>query len=168
MKTIPLTRGKVALVDDRDFARVSKLKWYAKPSRQTWYAVRNVRVNGKRMTVGMHRFILESRLAASKMPDHRDGNGLNNQRYNLRIVTRRRNARNQRKQTGRATSSKYKGVHWHRASGAWTASICVQGNSIHLGTFHGANGEQAAALAYNDAAAYHFGKHACLNEVHTP
>jgi len=57
-------------------------------------------------------------------------------------------------------SSKFKGVSWSRKARKWTASIYVNGNSKHLGTF---SSEMDAALAYDDAAERHFGEFACTN-----
>jgi hypothetical protein len=58
MKTIPLTQGKVALVDDEDYPELSKFRWCAVRHRNTWYAVRGESADGRRLTVRMHRQIL--------------------------------------------------------------------------------------------------------------
>lgn len=42
MKTIPLTRGLFAQVDDEDHPYLSQFTWYADKSRNTFYAARNV------------------------------------------------------------------------------------------------------------------------------
>jgi hypothetical protein len=87
MRTIPLTQGKVALVDDADFDRLDSYNWCAHKHCNTWYAVRNGRRNsrGIRPLVLMHRQLL--RASSGVDIDHRDGNGLNNRRKNLRVAT---------------------------------------------------------------------------------
>ncbi len=100
MKQIPLTQGKFALVDDEDFKRISHFKWFATRIDHLWYAARNIRVKpgyGGQRQLKMHN-------AVTKPPtglhwDHRDGNGLNNQKDNLRPATTSQNQSNQRKHT---------------------------------------------------------------------
>src|SRR5271156_964760 len=150
VKTILLTKGMFALVDDKDYERVNRFKWHARRSKQTFYAERNILRNGKMTKEGLHRFILRMGEFDGRMPDHRDGNGLNCQRYNLRIVTRKRNSRNRSKQansSGKITSSQFKGVSWRKDACKWTAYITVDGRHKSLGVFAGdAAGERAAAL----------------------
>ena len=100
MKTIPLTQGKEALIDDWNFADVSRFKWRAQygPSAKTWYAVRSVTLpNKKQFTEMMHRRIRNP--GAGFDVDHKDHNGLNNQEHNLRNCTRRQNMENTRNQS---------------------------------------------------------------------
>lgn len=90
--------------------------------------------------------------------DHRDGNGLNNQRTNLRQATALQNMWNRRKTA--AAASRYKGVTWYRPTKRWTAAIRVGGRVRYLGYFRD---EQAAARAYDTAAREVHGEFACLN-----
>jgi hypothetical protein len=84
------TEWDVILVDDEDYERVNRLSWYVRKHKEYMFikwAERNVVVNGKHKTIAMHRFILGA--AADGMEvDHKDGNGLNNQRSNLVICKR--------------------------------------------------------------------------------
>jgi hypothetical protein len=93
MRVIPLTRGLVALVDDRDFTFLSGWKWFAHPhgKNKRMYAARNQRVGGKRVTVLMHRVLLG---ITSGEVDHVDGDGLNNTRANIRPCSRAQNVAN--------------------------------------------------------------------------
>lgn len=98
-RTIPLTQGKVALVSPEDYDRVVLLgKWHAYPNyvTGTWYARRNGRysngVRGKQVT--MHRFILDAPEGVEV--DHRDRDGLNNVRANIRLATRSQNQCNRK------------------------------------------------------------------------
>ncbi len=85
MKEIRLTQGKVALIDDADFEWLSQWKWRCSRHFRTWYAMRTVHSLGKTMTVSMHRLITGAK--PGEQVDHVDGNGINNQRNNLRFVT---------------------------------------------------------------------------------
>lgn len=85
MRSVSLTRGYEAVVDDEDYDLVSQFKWYANVSGRTVYAERKTR----RVQMSMHRLILDA--PAHLCVDHIDGNGLNNTRANLRLATRQQN-----------------------------------------------------------------------------
>lgn len=92
MKAIPLTQGRCALVSDVDYDVLSCHKWYFLRERSGsvgGYAARNISKNGKRTLELMHRRILNCSIEHEV--DHRDGDGLNNQRSNLRTCTRSEN-----------------------------------------------------------------------------
>ncbi len=99
--TIPLTRGQVALVDERDFYRLRKHKWNAQwaPDSDTYYAKRFLRRDGRDMAESMHRRIMNLEFGDKRQVDHVSHNGLDNRRQNLRIVTLRQNHENLRKQS---------------------------------------------------------------------
>lgn len=166
MREIPLTHGKVALVDDEDYERLSQYHWMASREHRSWYAVRAPprRGNEHPKLIRMHREILGA--SDGEDVDHKDGDGLNNQRGNIRIATRRDNMRNRtRKQEN--TSSRFKGVYWHKPKRRWRAMIRggpvgPSGTSrrIQLGTFRN---EEDAARAYDAAAKRMFGEFAALN-----
>ena len=85
MKKIPLTQGKFATVDDADFEWLNCYKWSAMRSRKTWYARRFVIGNCKqKKQVLMHRQIMN--FPKNRQIDHRNGNGLSNQVFRLRIA----------------------------------------------------------------------------------
>ena len=158
MKAIPLTRGKVALVDDIDFDRLNKHKWHAQKGRNTWYAVRNTYHNCICTTIQMHREILGLGYGDPRQCDHRNHNGLNNQRDNLRICTRSQNQYNQRPQSGK--SSIYKGVSWCKREKKWRSYIHIKRHRISLSYF---DSEIEAAKAYDQKAIELFGKFAHIN-----
>jgi AP2 domain-containing protein/HNH endonuclease len=154
-KQIALTQGKVALVDDDMFEYLNQWKWFISKEGYTYYAVRS----GKRpirKQIRMHRVIINAPDGVEV--DHRDGDGLNNQRYNLRIATRSQNQANQ--PLGRNSTSGYKGVSWHKGTGKWRATIFVSGRQIALGLYDQA---EDAARAYDLAAIEHFGPYARTN-----
>jgi hypothetical protein len=152
MKEIKLSQGEVALVNDEDYIFLNQWKWYADRHSNTFYAA--TKINSKKCY--MHRIILN---ATKNVIDHRDGNGLNNQRNNIRSCSQSENLRNQKKVKG---ISKYKGVFFSRASNKWTSQIKIDDKKIHLGLF---GSEIDAAFAYNQAAKKHFGEFANINIV---
>lgn len=160
MKRIPLSQGQLATVDDSDFSVLSSHKWYAWWSRttKTFYAVRSVGSGRKKRTIYMHRQIVGE---TGPSVDHRDHNGLNNCRSNLRRASASENSQNCRKSIG--CSSVYKGVSLLKKSNRWKAYIKIHQRQIYLGRF---DTESSAAEAYNRAAKLLFGEFALLNEVH--
>ena len=161
MKEIQLGRqgknkGKhVALVDDEDFEYLSQWNWSVMKRRNTFYACRNVIVDGGRTKVLMHCVIM-----SGKNIDHRDHNGCNNTRSNLRFCTVSENGMNRIKHAG--TSSIYKGVSFFKRDSNWTAQIQINGKPIRLGTF---DTEVDAAKAYNAKAIELFCEFANLNII---
>jgi len=161
MKTIPVSQGRTALIDDEDFEIVSQNKWSLKKSNhdRTEYAHRSIKVNGKWTHVSLHRFILNP---PSKMEvDHIDGNGLNCQRANMRLCTHKQNMRNMRMHNKHGL----KGVHFvgnlppHRQ---WMATIKINGFLKTIGHFPTLI---EAGAAYNSMAVQHFGEFAKLNPI---
>lgn len=160
MKQIQLTQGKIALVDDEDYDWLSQRKWQAQRGRHTFYAKRGTGGRYNRKTELMHRLIFGLQPGDKRQCDHRDKNGLNNQRSNLRRCTNQQNSQSQRKRN--IGSSKYKGVCWDCNRLKWHSSIYLRGKHIYLGRFHL---EIDAARAYDVAAAKHHGKFALTNKM---
>lgn len=155
IRFISLTQGKVATVDAADYELVSRFKWHARRDHNTWYAKRNP--DEQCSHAMMHRLILGITDPCIYL-DHRDGDGLNNTRANLRITTNRQNQWNRRKRRG--ASSKFKGVYWGKRNGKWLAKIKVYGRVKWLGLF---TDEAEAAKAYDTAAREFYGDFASLN-----
>lgn len=163
MKLIPISRGLSAMVDDQDYDFLNQWKWFARrPNRIhttcVWYAVRNA-VRPARGQIYMHREVLR-RAGFPDAPhsDHRDTNGLNNQRHNLRPATSSQNAANVRKKAG--CTSQFKGVYWHKQTRKWLSAIRCQEERHYLGLFEN---EIDAGRAYDAAATRFFGEFARLN-----
>lgn len=150
MPEISLTRGKVAFADAADMDLLSNYKW----SFNGRYAQAVDRQSGK--VVKMHRVIMQP--PANLEVDHINGNMLDNRRANLRLATRRQNARNRR--LSKDNTSGYKGAQWHAQLGRWQGRIKVNGKFISLGVFDTA---EAAGRAYDDAARTYFGEFAHPN-----
>jgi hypothetical protein len=151
VKKISLSQGQVAQVDDADFESLNRFKWFAqklvRKCRVNWYAGRLERVPGRAILHLMHRDILgisDRRIEV----DHMDGDGLNNQRFNLRAATHAQNTQNCHKRPN--CSSRFKGVSFNRKLGKWV--LVVQDEYLGLYTT-----EVEAAVAYNAEARARFG-----------
>lgn len=157
MKKIPLTQGKVALIDDLDYEKVKTRPWYAHKVGKRWYAATaSLRVTGRKGIIHLHKFLIPD---AFWDIDHEDGNGLNCQRYNLRPCSRLQNTRGYRRKRLGVTSH-FRGVSWRKDRKTWTARIKVGGKSLALGSF---DAELSAAKAYDVAARKYFGDFASPN-----
>jgi len=134
MKEIPLTRGKVAIVDDEDYEKLRTIKWHSQTTkvkgRILLYAAHSVyRREGSHKVLIMHRLI--TNCPKGLEVDHIDGDGLNNQKSNLRVVTRFLNQQNRH---GNKTS-KYTGVYYDKQINKWRAQVQINGKRYDFGLF---------------------------------
>lgn len=160
---IKLSGGLAAIVDDCDAPELLKHKWqprWNEPSK-TYYAGRTAIIEGKRTSIIMHRVILG--ITNGKLHvDHKNHDGLDNRRENLRVCTPSQNHANRKYVRGK---SKYKGVFRNeRCTKKWFAQIVCNKRQQYLGAF---SSEIEAARAYNTAATEMFGEFAFLNPVST-
>ena len=134
-RTIPLTRGQVAIVDAADYEWLMQHNWHAKwsPCNRAFYAYRNVWVSetGTAFMSSMHREILGIPRGDKRQGDHINRNTLDNRRSNLRIVTGSENRMNQCKKSN--NTSGRKGVSYSKEYGKWDPYITVNGKLKHLG-----------------------------------
>lgn len=160
-KVVPLSQGKVALVDAADYSRIAKYKWtYLTKKRRgksTQYARRSVWSKDKQQTVYLHRFILNA--PAHLHVDHKNGDGLDNRRANLRLATNTQNRCNVTSEVSFSVAG-FRGVQPCRQEGRFYARIRVNGQQVRLGIFDSA---EAAARAYDAAAVKYHGEFATLN-----
>ncbi len=166
MKEIQLTQNKIAVVDNEDFEFLNKYKWNVLNDKNRCYAVRYITIKSQdkekntkyiKKIIWMHRVIMRNKLKDNELIDHKNMNGLDNRKCNLRICTHSQNGMNREGQGG---SSIYKGVCWNNNYQKWRAQIKLNYKLIHLGDF---NNEIEAAKAYNVAAKKYFGEFAWLN-----
>jgi len=157
MKEIKLTRGYVALVDDEDFEIVNRLKWHAMPTKAAVYAVRRPSLgNGRYGSLLMHRFVLRiNGFDSGESVDHRNKNGLDNRKANLRVCTDSQNAQGAKLHSDSTTG--LKGVTLDKSRNKFIAQICLDGRHIFLGRF---DDKEQAGDAYRTAAANLFGQYA--------
>lgn len=133
MKEIPLSQGKVAIVDDDDFEKLSSYKWlYNEKKPGHGYAQRGQHVRDgfrkySKKTLYMHREIL----GCGEEIDHINGNTLDNRKENLRPSNRLMQTRNRASRNG--STSKFAGVHLHKLTGKWRAQIKIDGKIKSLG-----------------------------------
>lgn len=156
MIEIPLTQGKVALIDDID-GDLAEFKWCAALNKKQFYVTRRI---GTR-NVFIHRIILSRilgrELLTNNQCDHINGNGLDNRRDNLRICTNAENNRN--KGIISTNKSGFKGVSWYKKGQKWNAKIIVNRKYISLGNY---DTPEEAYEAYCNAAKKYFGEFARL------
>jgi len=153
-RRIKLAKDKFAVVDPEDYQKLAEYDWHLWESGSyNQYAIRYEK--GK--SLKMHREITNAPVGL--VVDHKNGNGLDNRKENLRIVTMTQNHYN-RKKTSRKTTSKYKGVHRITDRKAYCAKIRYEGKTIYLGYY---KDEIEAAKAYDEAAKKLFGEFARLN-----
>lgn len=145
-----------AIVDAEDAARVLACRWTLHNARSGLYAKQV-----GHSTIMLHRFVLglPRTPGHDDVVDHKDGDGLNCRRSNLRIGTNVQNLVNSPSQQG---SSLYKGVTWDAARSRWKAQIMIGRRNHYLGRY---KTEEEAALAYNAAAKTEWGERAWLNDV---
>ncbi len=144
---IPLTNGKNALIDDGDVELLSKYKWSAVLIHNRWYATTSV---GGRTTY-MHRMILPD---ATEV-DHKNRDGLDNRRENLRACTHSENIANSE---FKPNVSGFRGVGRNRKG--WRARLKVNKTTTHLGTY---STPEEAARVYDAEARRVFGGFAYQN-----
>lgn len=148
--SVLLTRNQWVMINADDLSLITKYRWYALRPRKIFYAATNIKLSDGRKTIlCMHRLLLGLNYGDPQEVDHIDGNGLDNRRNNIRIVSTAQNQHNQHvKQTGRhhdKPTSKFPGVCWYKARCLWAAKIRVSGKNIHLGYY---DNEKEAAKTY--------------------
>lgn len=131
MKEIPLSQGKVAVVDNVDYEYLNQWKWCAHKCGKTFYAVRTEYKGGKR-NIYMHQLIAE-RMNFKHLADHINRNGLDNRRKNLRDATQKQNLENASVRVDNISGQK--GVYWFRRDAKWHSQITHNGKRVHLGYF---------------------------------
>lgn len=148
---ISLTKGVSTKVDLDDYPLILDYTWRAQQGRRglLWYAT----TSKNKKTVFMHKLI-----TGYTMTDHKNGDGLDNRRINLREATPQQNKWNQRKRSG--SISKYKGVGWQYTHNKWVARIVVDSKRKFIGYF---DSEIDAALAYDSVCREKFGEFGTLN-----
>lgn len=145
MKTIKLTQGKNSMVDDEDFEILSAFKWHAHRAGELWYA------DNRHVGMTMHRYLMGP--SKGIFVDHIDGNGLNNQKSNLRLASHAENMRNRK--MAKNNTSGFKGVSWDNKMRKWKAQIRINSVRIYLGIFIS---RKEADVVYKQAALKYHGE----------
>jgi len=152
MRLIKLTQGKFAKVDDKDFKYFNQFKWNAHKRGNSFYAESRMYVRGQKIKNRDKRkvFILHNEIMNPKkgfFVDHKNRDGLDCQRKNLRIVTKSQN--NANRCASKNGTSKYLGVAWYSQTKRWSAKVRKDGKVHWLGYF---KKEKDAARAYDKKA----------------
>lgn len=150
---VPISNGALhAVIDIADIPLVEGRRWGRTRANGKCYAIcRENTPDGRRVNIFMHRLILQPQRGS--LVDHRDGDGLNNRRSNLRQCTHAENMRNTFVRAPNKTG--YKGV-WEHGAGFY-ASIQKGGQKKRIGPF---STPELAAAAYAGAATILFGEFA--------
>lgn len=166
-KKIPLSKGKFAIVDDGDFALLSKRSWhlgtwgYATTTKLKFdegFVSQQKKSHRGHGSIFMHRLLVGAK--SGEIVDHVNKNKLDNRRKNLRRCTKAQNSFNCKKR--KINKSGYKGVSWSKSNYGWIAQIVSNRQKFHLGTF---KKKIDAAKAYNLAAKKLHGSFANLNHI---
>jgi hypothetical protein len=155
---LALSQGRYAIVDTMDYKWLNQWKWYAHwGGYGVWYVMRQKDMGeGRQTSLSLHRVILNAH--AGVYVDHRNRDGLDNRRCNLRIATSSQNKANRVK--AKRNTSGYKGVTWHRSSRKWQAQINHGCQKIYMGQY---DDPLVAAKKYDEKAKEMFGEFALTN-----
>lgn len=153
---IPLRNGWKTIIDKEDEVKIAGYKCHAYKKEDGRLYVK-IHIRGK--VISLHRFLMN--VTDPKIDiDHRDGDGLNNRKSNLRPCTHSENLRNQK--LSKANTSGFKGVLWEKRYKKWFARLYVNKKHVY-GPLVDCRIE--AAMHYNNLAIKHYGEFAHLNEI---
>lgn len=155
---VPLTRGEFAIVDSEDQENIEKFNWFCMDCNGILYAARwSKKSEGRsKRLIFMHRF-LSTAVAGSLDVDHKNHNGLDNRKENLRGCTRSQNNYNLRKNS--KNTSGFKGVYYEASRDLWCAKIRIEGVRKNLGRF---KTPEEAHEAYCEASIEHHKEFGCF------
>jgi hypothetical protein len=160
-----LTQNKIGIIDAEDWDKIKNHNWYTEKGNSTFYVVTNINKGKHQSQLRLHRLITNEN-NPEVFIDHKDFNGLNNKKNNLRKCTRNQNLQHSRKYKN--TKNKFKGVCLMRTKRKekvyfyWVSQIRFNKKLLYLGTY---KTELDAALAYNNKAKELFGDFALLNTI---
>lgn len=155
-RIIPLTKGYNTNVDVSDYTHLMEWNWCALvgKDKRVIYAVRVERCGKKTKKILLHKVLFPQWMEI----DHKDGDGLNNRRSNLRESTHSQNLAN--RPINSNNTSGFKGVHFHVRDNYWFSVIGINGEQKWLGRCTDAID---AARKYDLAALDAFGEFAITN-----
>lgn len=157
--SIPLANNKgFALIDEQDHALVSRYRWYIHHTDTGDYARTDMPGTGEK--VYLHRLLMAAKF--DELVDHKDFNGLNCVRSNMRIATKAQNQMHHRIPSN--NTSGYKGVSVARGN-RWRAYVSCGGKQYSEGTF---DTPEEAARAHDRKALQLHGEFAFLNFPEEP
>ena len=153
-KTIPLTRGKIALVDAEDYDFLMKWHWCCSAQGYAKRGEKVARASYKTKTIMMHRQIMKAK--RGQEVDHINGHTLDNRKSNLRFCNHEQNCHNRHKIRAKQG---YLGVGKNGKNG-FMARLLIDRKCIYLGTYRT---PEEAARAFDAEAFRRRGQFARLN-----
>lgn len=151
MKILQTDKGVDFVIDDDTYLWAKDINW-----KLSKFGYVSFRKGTKR--VFLHRLVAQT--PEDYITDHINGNRLDNLRSNLRVVTNKQNVWNSGLRND--NTSGYRGVHFRKDRGRWTAEIKANGKKHCLGCY---NTAEEAAVVYNRKAKELFGDFARLNAI---
>ncbi len=148
----------ILLIEDEHKDIYEKYKWYLSKGKNTYYLHCRMQKNNIKYTILFHRVVTSA--SCDVVVDHKDGNGLNNKKDNLRIATVSENNRNIG--TQKNNKSGYKGVIFYSKMDRYRVQIMKDRKKISGGYF---DSPIEAAKKYNELAIKHHGEFARLNNI---
>lgn len=149
-KEIPLTQGKVALVDDEDYEWLNEYNWHFEGR----YAASRDKDRNK---LYMHKAVLKD-IEKGNVVDHINRDKLDNRKSNLRYADYSSNSANSKLASNNTTG--YRGVY--KRGKYWRVALTYEGKQVSGGYY---STKEEAAEEYNRLAIKHFGEFAFLNDI---
>ena len=145
---LPLTGGHGAgtftFVDTDTYEAVAGLRWWRLVTRWGDYAL--TRIEGRQHL--LHRMVLGLAPGDPRKGDHRNHDGLDNRRCNLRIVSNAENGQNRRGAQANNRTSRHRGVSYSAGEGKWKTGVQINGRRYRLGTYENEQEAHRAVLAF--------------------
>lgn len=156
-RVIKLFSGEYVRIDEEDYERLSQYSWCLFKSEKWQYAIRTEYKNGTQKTIYMHREIMG--VTDPKIyVDHRDHDGLNNLKSNLRMSDNRFNQYNVGKKS--TSKQKYKNIR-QLDENRWQVRVRTpKGKRVERVVYS----EEDAVKLYNELALKYHGEFAYLQE----
>lgn len=153
MRKLELTKNSFAIVDDEDYDGLNQWKWHCLNGKYAARSVWDSKTKSKKMVL-MHTEIMKPKLG--KLIDHKNQDGLDNRKENLRLADKATNGMNRGLPSNNVSG--YKGVYWYKGGRKWMVKV----DAIYLGIF---SDIKEAARAYNKKAKELYGEFAFMNVV---
>jgi len=123
------------LIDTKNVELCKQYTWHVNLAKcnNTFYARTDIRFNKNKITtLYLHKLI--KKCSNHLQIDHKNINTLDNREENLRIVSRKQNAENQ-KTCQKNSKSEIRGVSWSKQNKKWQACIHHNGKTIYGGCY---------------------------------
>jgi hypothetical protein len=120
----------LTLLDTEDWLKYKEYAMCLEPAKNSVFYVKTTILSQQ---FKLHRLIMNCNF--NELIDHKDGNGLNNCKTNLRVATNAENMQNRTTEANSNSTSGVRGVGFKSQTGRWTAQVKINGTKKHLGSF---------------------------------